>query len=232
MSLFHKFAFCFIACALLFAPTATAADFFKQAIDATEIGRGLCVIVGPGDVELDTAFAESGDFVVERLLTEWPEVYSHRAALAKAGVFPLANVQHTHSVNPLPYADHLINLLIIDLDALGAAAPTEEEIKRVLAFEGKAYVKRSNAWQVIENPTPDDVDTWPHALRGPDRRPVSKDKRIQPHMEGVKWFNEKYSDVGQQGAGMRIADGKVYYTRVWVEGRGGDWRYQVVARDA
>jgi len=223
-----------IVCAL--SPLAHA-DLVEDAIKATGIERGLCVVIGIGDADLDANIAKRKSFVVERLLTDWTAVHAHREALAKADVFPLANAQYVRNYEVLPYAPQLVNLLIIDMDALKEAAPTEKEIKRALVWGGKAYVKRGGTWSVLENPYPDDVDDWPHSLRGADRIPVSEDKRINDNIDGMKWSADNHKSVEQRGSAMLISDGKHYSIRQsWSREarKRGEWpqSYTLVARDA
>jgi len=199
----------FITCILISQGVAGVA---RDAVQKTGINAGVVVVLGdPGNAEEE--LVEGGKFVVEGLRTEWRDVFQARSGLAAKGLFPLANVQFTRSMKVLPYAPQLVDLIVADLDALGGDAPGEEEIKRVLRFKGKAYVKQGGAWKVIENPMPDDVDEWGHALRSPDRRPVSNDKRIQPHINAMKWTADEWKPITQQGAGMRIADGRVFYLK-------------------
>ena len=203
----------FIAMMLMAFCAAAHADVADDAIKATGIERGLCVVVGTGDATLDAALAKRGTFVVERLLTDWKAVYDHRAALAKADVFPLANAQYVRDFKTLPYAPQLVNLLIIDADALGKDAPTDDEVKRVVAWGGKAYVKRSGTWSVIDNPYPEDTDEWSHSLHGPTRTPISKDKRINGNIDGMKWAAESYRGIEQRGFATLVHNGKHFSMR-------------------
>lgn len=229
-------------CLCLALTTAWAEDVADAALTESGLSGGVAVVVGAPDAARALAVANGGQFVVEELLADWPTVYQRRAAFGAAAAYPLVNAQIWRDQTQLPYAPQLVNLLVVDADALGSAAPSDDELRRVLAYEGAAYIRRGGAWSLIRNATPDDVDEWGHALRGPDRRPVSTDTQIRPHMNGLRWMADQYNSLGQNATGLRIADGVIYSTRSW----GGRWIetengrrtydrtqfYEIVARDA
>jgi len=124
----------------------------------TGIEAGLCVVLGGSDGTLEKELAGSGRLLVEGLTDNWETVYALRWTLAQAGVFPLANIQHTFDLSKLPYADNLVNLVVADIDALGSRAPSDAEIQRVLGYGGKGYLKKGGSWRVVTKSTPDDVD--------------------------------------------------------------------------
>lgn len=235
-----------VKCALLItlgvAESPVGAGVSEDAVKSTGIDRGLAVVVGDLD-GTPLELARRGSFVVENLRRDWSAVYAQREAFARAGVFPLANAQYVRDFTRLPYAPQLVNLLIIDLDALGSTAPDGAEIRRALVWGGKAYVKRGGKWSVTDKRMPDDVDQWPHALRGPDRIPVSKDKRVSDNIDGMKWAAEHWKSIEQRGSAMLMSDGKHYSIRRHhlgqrherrddpSEGRW-DTTYTLVARDA
>ncbi len=211
-------------------------------ISQSGIKQGLVVILPHSNGQLETELAKTGSFLVESLSLQPAQVFSQRKRLADQGVFPLANVQAWLEHSALPYAPNLINLLVVDLDALPGTTLSEKDIRSVLAYTGKAIIRENGSWRVLDNPFPEQLDEWGHALRGPDRRPVSTDRGIQPHMSGLKWMADTYERIGQNATGMRIADGKIYfmikYTRGWVTNDQGKRtydrkaRFRVIARDA
>ena len=71
----------------------------------------------------------------------------------------------------LPYADNLVNLLI--LEQPGMVDPAEA--LRVLAPGGVLFTKLGNDWKMAVKPRPAEMDEWTHFLHGPDNNAVSKD---------------------------------------------------------
>jgi len=212
------------------------ADMVGSILEKTGVRGGLAVVIG-GDGSLEQSLAQTGVFMVEGLRTDMPEVLATRSALAEAGVFPLANVQWHPDLPKLPYAPRLVNLLVADLDGLANSAPSAEEIRRVLTWGGKAYLKQGGDWRILGNPKPAEADEWPHALRGADRIPVSTDGYITSNLDGLKWVADHWKNIEQRGAAILISDGKQYTVRTSFNRearRAGKWprSHTLMARDA
>ena len=167
-------------------------------------------VVLKGDGQLEKELAKEGSFLVEGLSDDWEEVLKKREEMAKAGLFPLVNLQYHRDTRVLSYAPHLVNLLVADLDALGAQAPSEDELKRTLAWEGKAYVKKSGVWKVVDNPRPTDMDEWTHPPRSAEKVPVSTDAHINSNMDGLKWAASQIKKVSGRASASLFHDGKAF----------------------
>ena len=76
----------------------------------------------------------------------------------------------------LPYADDLVNLLIADR----ADGMADEEILRVVAPLGMAYIQREGRWLKLVKQWPVDIDEWTHYLHGSDNNAVARDTRVGP----------------------------------------------------
>ncbi len=89
-----------------------------------------------------------------------------------------------------------------------------DEIERVVAPLGVAWIKRDGKWTKRVQPMPDDVDDWQHWDHGADGNPFSHDERIAP-TTSLRWLAGGTSvDGAGSKVGLRIADGQVYYTGI------------------
>ncbi len=78
--------------------------------------------------------------------------------------------------NKLPHTDDLVNLLVVR-DHNGMS---ENEIRRVLAPGGTAFIMKNGNWEQYKNPWPDDIDEWTHHFHGPNNNAVSHDTKVAP----------------------------------------------------
>jgi len=185
---------------------------------------GLVVVAGVGaGGGMLTEIAAAGRHLVHGLAKDDARMVAGRRAVAEAGVFPLANVATLPaSGGRLPYPSEFVRAMIVRPGELDKPL-SDAEIERVLAFGGVAWVAEGAAWRKIEKPVPDDVDVWTHAFHGPERLPITNDKRLQP-VSGVKWMAGKA--INQPQSGLRIAGGRT------VALRNIDDNLWLVARDA
>jgi outer membrane protein assembly factor BamB len=143
--------------------------------DATGVRAGLAVHVGSSDGALEASLA--GPFLVHGLALDRESRERARDALRARGLHPLASVE-TWAGPALPYGDTLVDLLVADLELLGARAPSEEEILRVLRPGGAAWLRKGGAWSKRAKPRPPELGEWTHFDHGPDANGVSPDRRI------------------------------------------------------
>ena len=169
--------------------SALQAESVELIEEKAPFAAGLVVVI-QGDGQLELELAERGNYLVESLQSNWSAVSSLRQRFADANAFPIANAQFARSMETLPYIPQLVNVLVLDRDSAEGPLPSDEEIKRVLAFGGIALVKSQGQWRTIENSTPDNTDEWTHSLHGPGRVPISQDKLINDNLDGLRWVAE------------------------------------------
>jgi len=197
---------------------------------------GLVVHVGVGsDLTVESELARDGRYLVHGLHPQSDTVHALRRELAERGLFPAANVAWMSQPGRLPYKDGFVRTMIVDSDQLGGATPGDDEIQRALAYGGTAWVKRGHDYRIIRKEIPHDIDDWTHAFHGPDRIPLSKDRRVRP-VSGLRW--QAGTDKNAPGLGLRIAGGRVFSV-IRVDGRASPYSYRqtdpllwLVARDA
>ena len=150
-------------------------EWAQRVLSATGVDRGLIVHLGCGDGQLTSTLRTSDRCLVQGLDTDWQVVQAARQRIQKLGdygpvSFDLFDGRH------LPYVDNLVNLVV----AQDLGEVTREEVLRVLAPLGVAYVKQGNVWKKIEKPWPQDIDEWTHYLHGADGNPVANDLVVGP----------------------------------------------------
>lgn len=185
-------------------------------LGATRVTAGFCVHVGATDGVLEAELTNGGRMLVDGLTRDEVTTAAARATIRARGVYGLATVRTVRNFKRLPYADNMVNLLVADLDGLGAAAPGEKEIMRVVAPKGMAYVKRRGAWRAVVKPRPRQMDDWTHFDYGADGNAVSHDAMVAPPVQ-VQWISGTQpmklggNPAGFSGSsGIRVAGGRVF----------------------
>jgi len=211
----------FITCALLvvtgvFAASALTTDGVVRTVNQS---AGICFHVGAGDGELSAEFIESGRIVVHGLERDAAKVRSARTRLTKQNIYGQVAIE-SWKAKSLPYADGLANVIVVQ----DATVPLEE-VLRVLAPNGMAYIQSGNAWTSIQKPWPKEFDEWTHARHGADGNMVSDDTAVAAPT-AVRWVAGPAQDAGGK---------RWYYDHVLVTANGRNYYMfdnEIVARDA
>jgi outer membrane protein assembly factor BamB len=186
--------------ALLVCFSACAMDVLKE----SGVEHGLCVVLPADDGESLAVLTRNGAMLVQGLTLDDSTLLKVRADLQDRGVYGLATASKPAQITPLPYADNLINLLIVDLDALGEKAPQQAELLRVITPEGVALLKKNGAWTKVTKPRPAEMDHWTHFDYDAAGGGVSRDTLVKPPT-AVQWRLElePYTGLGGNPAGYR-----------------------------
>jgi outer membrane protein assembly factor BamB/SAM-dependent methyltransferase len=147
----------------------------RQLLDATGVKGGLIVHIGCGDGRLTAALRANDSFLVHGLDTNAANVNSARDHIQSLGLYGAVSVDRLQS-NRLPYVDNLVNLVVSE--KLGKIAINE--VMRVLAPDGVAYIKNADRWAKIVKPRPDQIDEWTHFLYDSTNNAVSNDIIVGP----------------------------------------------------
>ncbi|NQT17029.1 MAG: PQQ-binding-like beta-propeller repeat protein, partial [Planctomycetes bacterium] len=151
-------------------PVAAAAIY-----QATGVQGGLVAHLGCGDAELIAALRANDRYLVHALDADAARVADARRLLHSRGLYGPVSADRFDGRH-LPYVADVVNLLVApDLGPL-----TIDEVNRVLAPGGVAYVQRDGAWQKTIKPKPTDVDEWSHFLHDASGNAVANDQRIGP----------------------------------------------------
>jgi outer membrane protein assembly factor BamB len=160
--------------------------------------------------------------LVHGLETDARLVRSARQALAARGLYGRVSVEQlAPDTLALPYAENLVNLVVAE----NPGRISDEEMLRVLAPGGTAWIRRNDKWTSIRKPWPKALDEWTHWRHAADGNMVSRDTAVEVPT-GLRWIAGPAQDAGGR---------KWYYDHVLVSSRGRNfyvYENEIVARDA
>ncbi|MHC4439850.1 MAG: class I SAM-dependent methyltransferase, partial [Planctomycetota bacterium] len=131
----------------------------RDTVEITCIKGGIIVHVGCGDGEFTASLRINDRYIVQGLDTDAANVQKARQHIKSIGIYGKVPAE-TFDGKHLPYADNLINLLLIE-DSVNI---TTDEIMRVLRPRGVVCFKKNGAWRKQIKAWPDDIDEWTHFL--------------------------------------------------------------------
>ncbi len=226
-----------VAVAVLCAVTPVAradshADLAADILKATGVSGGLVVHVGCGDGQLTAALGKRDGFLVHGLGASAQKVAAAREHAQGLGLYGKVSIGRWQGPR-LPYIDNLINLLVVE----GSAAPAREEILRVLAPRGAAYIRKGETWQKLVKPRPDRMDDWTHYMYDASGNAVSRDALVASpeHLQwvgGPRWA--RHHDHMSSLNALVSAGNRVFY--IFDEGSTKSIilpsKWKLIARDA
>jgi len=165
--------------------TAQPTDYKQQAeqiLKTTDVKGGLIVHVDCGDGKLTAALHANESYLVHGLENNADELNRARQYVQSAGNYGSVSFSQFEGER-LPYVDNLVNLAVVE----EPGEVSMDEVMRVLAPGGKAYVKKNAQWQTIIKPRPEEIDEWTHFLHDPSGNAVAHDKLVGPphHIQWV-----------------------------------------------
>jgi len=164
-----------IAVSLACPMAAQAADAAQQVLEATGVTGGLIVDLGCGDGKLCAALGADDRFTVQGLDADAKNVAAAREHVRSLGLYGRVSVERLPGKR-LPYVDNLVNLVVAE--DLGGVSM--DEVTRVLAPLGVAYVKQGDGWTKTVKPWRDDIDEWQQHFHGADNNAVAHDRVVGP----------------------------------------------------
>ena len=195
---------------VLLAGAAKAADDQgARIIQATGVKGGLVVHLGCGDGHLTAALYAGDGYLVHGLDADAKRVEAARRHIRSLGRYGKVSVEQWTGKR-LPYADNLANLVVSD--ELGETAM--DEVMRVLAPGGVAYVKTGGGWTKTVKPRPKEIDEWTHFLHDAGNNAVARDAVVGPPrslqwMAPPLWLRSHETPSGFQA--MVCGGGRVFY---------------------
>ncbi|MHC4271927.1 MAG: class I SAM-dependent methyltransferase, partial [Planctomycetota bacterium] len=180
-----------------------------EIIQSTSVKGGIIVHVGCGDGEFTAGLRINDRYIVQGLDSDAANVQKARQHIKSLGIYGKVTAE-TFDGKHLPYADNLINLLLIE-DSVNIA---DDEMMRVLRPRGVVCYKKDGAWQRQTKAWPDDIDEWTHFLHGPDNNAVAEDTRITPpqHTQWVSGPRWGRSHDHMDGVSAVVsASGRIFY---------------------
>jgi len=147
----------------------------RNLLTESGVKGGLVVHVGCGDGRLTAALRANEAYRVHGLDTKTENVAAARRHIQSLGLYGPVSVE-TWEGSSLPYADNLVNLVVAEkLDRCSM-----EEVLRVLAPLGAAYVRTADGWTKTVKPWPREMGEWTHYRQGPDNNSVARDTLVGP----------------------------------------------------
>jgi len=222
------------ALSLALCPSRSGAETAEAILSATGVRGGLVVHVGAGDGRLTAALRAGDAYVVHGLDADPKTVEAARERIRSQGLYGPVSVDRFDGTH-LPYADNLVNLVVAE--DLGRVAM--DEVMRVLAPGGVAYVRAGGEWTKTVKPRPEEIDEWTHFLHGPDNNAVARDRRVGPPQRLQWWAGPRWCrshEFISSLAALVSGGGRLFY--VFDEGLTGvtdprlPERWTLVARDA
>lgn len=178
-----------------------AGDLAKSA----GVSGGFCVHVGASDEKLAAKLISTGPFLVQLLGTDRAAAEKLRALVRGRKLYGRITVDRS-PLGTLPYADNLVNLLVVeDAAAASVAGLRLERCFRVLAPGGgiclggavdpgklaaAGFVAQGKAagYTLGRKPRPEEMDDWGHARHGPARTRTSNDAIAGPPRQ-LRWID-------------------------------------------
>ena len=198
-----------LACSGAPAADSSENELARKILDATAVKGGFIVHLGCGDGRLTAALGADERYTVHGLDNDAANVEAARKHIAGLGRYGRVSVERLAG-SALPYADKLVNLVVAE--ERGPVAI--EEIMRVLAPNGVAYVKEKDRWEKIVKPWPAEIDEWSHFLHDAGNNPVARDQLVGPPrcLQWVApplWLRSHETPSGFEG--LVSAGGRLFY---------------------
>ena len=178
----------------------------EQVLSDSQFHGGLVVLVGRWDAELAVSLAKAPNVVVHGLMADREALPVVRDRIRKADLYGRLSAAWWQGP-ALPYADDMVNLLLVPDERVGVSA---EEINRVLAPLGVAWVQHGGAWQMHRKAWPADVDEWSHARYDATGNAVSQDKRSGPP-RFLQWEATPRWNRGVKTSCLVTAQGRLFF---------------------
>ena len=157
----------------------------KRVLALGGVRGGLVVHVGCGDGKFTAALRGGQGYLVNGLDRDVANVAKARAHIRSAGVYGPVSAYHWTTAPRLPYADNLVNLVVVDAEQ----DVPRDELLRVLAPGGVACIRSGDDWTKIAKPRPAAIDDWTHSLHDATNNAVAADTVVGPPHH-VQWLAE------------------------------------------
>ncbi len=179
----------------------------RRILDDTGVKGGMAVHLNCGDGRLTAALRINESFLVQGLDTDPANIDRARDHIRKLGLCGTVSVAKWTG-GALPYIDNLVNLVVS-----GQAAPMDE-VMRVLAPGGAAYIKSGSKWMKTVKPRPAELDEWTHYMHDASGNAVAHDTVVGPPRR-MQWVGSprygRHHDRMSSMSAAVTAGGRVFY---------------------
>jgi hypothetical protein len=168
--------------------------FFRAAVFAQNplppLQAGLCVVFPATSATDLVARSREGRVLVHALTPDAALADQLRKAIAAEGLSGQVSVMVWNESGELPYADDLVDELVIDRDTLAGKGPSQAEIDRVLIPQfGVARIHEKGVWKDYRWPMPGTYGEWTHYYHDATNNPVGTDQ-VATVATGLRWLAE------------------------------------------
>jgi len=155
----------------------------ENVVEDAGVEGGLVVHLGCGDGKFTAALRVNERYIVHGLDADPSNVAGAREHIHSRGLYGPVSVD-TFDGERLPYADDLVNLVVVD----ARCDVPRQELERVLVPGGAAVFldTRHAARDTLRKPWPAELDDWSHYLHSANNNPVSRDSVVAP-IGRLKW---------------------------------------------
>jgi outer membrane protein assembly factor BamB len=178
----------------------------RRILAESDFHGGLIVQVGCRDAALLVSLAEKPNVLVHGLVRDRDRLPEMRSQIRDAGLYGRISAVSWDGPS-LPYADGMVNLLLMTDEQEGLEP---EEIDRVLAPLGVAWIGREGILANHRKAWPDDVDQWSHSRYDATGNAVSKDQRVGPPRH-LRWEAAPRWNRGVKTSGLVTTKGRLFY---------------------
>ena len=174
------------------------------------VRRGLCVHVGCGNGALTAELARHGVLAVHGLSADRTEVAKARRHIRAQGTYGPVAADYC-DMKRLPYAENMVNVLVAaGFPSLERRGLTLEEVVRVLAPGGVAWIESAGRWERTVKPRPAEMDDWGQVRHNPSRTSVSNDELVGPPTS-VRWISgDRWVSISAGMHGIYSGGGRTF----------------------
>ena len=223
---------CFLA--VLYIPSVAKAQqqAAEKILDDTGVKGGFVVHIGCGDGGLTAALRANDSYLVHGLDADPENVEKAREHIRSLGLYGKVSVE-MFARDRLPYTDNLVNLVVSE----NPGHVTMEEVMRVLAPKGVAYIRKDGKWTKTIKPRPEEIDEWTHYMHDASGNAVAHDSVIGPPRR-VQWIGSprwaRHHDHMASMSALVSTNGRIFY--IFDEGPTSSIqlppKWSLIARDA
>lgn len=215
---------------LAIADTMQGQEILKKA----GVQGGLVVHLGCGEGDLTAELCATQRFVVHGLDTNAKTIETVREYFHENDLVGQVSVSWFDGKH-LPYAENLVRLLVVEK----SYRVSHDEMMRVLAPGGTAYILNEGKWTKTVKPWPENIDNWTHLFHGPDNNAVANDTKVGPPRR-MQWKSDpvwcRSHEFISSFVNMVSDNGRIFF--IFDEGLAGvtdpkiPERWTLIARDA
>lgn len=216
----------------------------KSIVQKFKRSKGLVLVVGQSNDAI--TLAKNSEFYIHTLTDNSSNIQAERKLIEQAKLANQISIITNEEKSSLPYADNLINLIIV-AKAEGGSLDAKE-VKRACAPQGIIFVEGSNqklindlaslkleaqslgTWKFFEKPVPAGFDSWSHIKGSSGQSYSNNDTEVGPWKE-IRWIADpKWGSLASSYTGFVSAGGRLYYKESITTDKGANWF--LICRDA